>query len=113
MRRVINDLRKSKDYEYVGKPDNVSKVGLCSIERMVCEEQTVEGDRVVTKRVLKEVDPRDNFKDYKVSDFFIENLQASGAIADLKTVQFIDQDVDGILDALDSASQVIENQEVK
>ena len=36
MRRVINDLRKSKDYEYVGKPDNVSKVGLCSIERMAC-----------------------------------------------------------------------------
>ena len=102
MRKRIVDNRKSKDFsvEYVQDP---MPKDLYFLEKVVAEEQSMKDGRVVKTKVLKEVDPYVNFKDYKVSDFFIENLQATGAISSLKQVQFTDNDIDPVLDILDKA----------
>lgn len=101
MRKVFRDKRKIQDFSVEYVPDPMPKSLVCG-ERVVAEEQVVKDNRVVKMRVLKDIDPRDNFKDYKVSDFYIENLQATGAINNLKQVQFTDNDIDPVLDVLDS-----------
>lgn len=47
-------------------------------------EEVVENDRIVKKSVRKTVDPADNFKGVKVSDFYMENVIAAGALDSLK-----------------------------
>lgn len=72
----------------------------------VTETVVVDG-RVCNVTKQKTVDPREFVNKFKVSDFTIENLQASGAIASLKEVQldgYTIDTVDGVsarLDALD------------
>lgn len=50
-------------------------------------EEVVENDRIVKKSVRKSVDPRDNFKGIKVSDFYMENVIAAGALGNLRNGQ--------------------------
>ena len=53
-------------------------------------EEVVENDRIVKKSVRKTVDPVDNFKGVKVSDFYLENVIAAGALDSLKFGQLSD-----------------------
>ena len=48
--------------------------------------KVIKDGRVVTEVEKVVCDPRDNFEGYKVSDFSIEMLQATGAIVNLKPV---------------------------
>lgn len=104
MRKKYVSKKKSQDVEIQYHRDPSPKT-LLTKERVVFDEQFLDGDRVQTRRVIKEVDPRDNFKDYRVSDFYIENMEAVGALANAKVVQYGDIDVDSVsavLDALDA-----------
>lgn len=47
-------------------------------------EEVVENNRFVKKSLRKTVDPRDNFKGVKVSDFYLQNVIAVGALDSLK-----------------------------
>ena len=49
------------------------------------EEKFVGPDgRILTRNVEKTIDPAENMKKFKVSDFSIENLTAAGAVNNLK-----------------------------
>lgn len=61
-------------------------------------EEVVENDRIVKKSVRKTVDPADNFKGVKVSDFYMEIVIAAGALDSLKFGQLSN----GRLDAADN-----------
>lgn len=67
-------------------------------ESMRSSEQVLENNRLVRKSVVKEMDFKANFKDYQVSDFYLENLMAVGAEATLKSVQLSE----GALDMADN-----------
>lgn len=98
MRKLAKNLKKSNvEIQYV---DDARTKTMATRERIVTEEQTVENNRIIKKKIIKEIDPRDNFKDYKVSDFFIENLEAVGALNNLKQTQFLDGNIDDVLDKL-------------
>ena len=73
-----------------------------TMDTFVSKRQVTKGSRVVDEYYAEERDSRDNFKNYKVSDFCIENLQATGAIEDLRTVQYYDGDIDGVLGQFDA-----------
>jgi hypothetical protein len=47
-------------------------------------EDAVENNRIVKKSKRMTVDPRDNFKGVRVSDFFLQNVIAVGALDNLK-----------------------------
>lgn len=50
-----------------------------------CTNNVMRNGRIVSERSIKVVNPEDNVRGFKVTDFCIENLQASGAIANLKS----------------------------
>lgn len=80
------------------------KACLCrATQRQVVDEVVEKNGRMIRQSVIKEVDPRVNFEGYKVSDFTIENLQASGAIANLKVVTTAGSPMSSV----DSASEVL------
>ena len=71
------------------------------------QEQEVQNGRVVKVLKSKLVDPKAKFEKFKVSDFCIENLQASGAIANLKNCT-----LEGSIDAsISNAANVLESLE--
>lgn len=70
------------------------------------------GDRIVKKATVDTVDARDNFKNFKVSDFYMENLEAIGAVP-TKTVQYYDGDIDKVLNAVDDLNASAESLENK
>lgn len=78
-------------------------------------ENTLVNDRVVPVSKVKKINPIEVMNKFKVSDFSIENLQASGAIANLKEVQLNGYTMDSIdstvskLDALDKNINISEN----
>ena len=73
----------------------------------VIEEEVIDG-RVMKVMKNKKVNPNDNVKNFKVSDFCLENLQASGAIANLKNVK-LDGSVIGSIDSAVAGLQSLEN----
>lgn len=73
-------------------------------------ETAVVNDRVCNLTKIKVVDPREFMNQYKVTDFTIENLNASGAIANLKEVQLDGYSVnyiDGVTAKLDELDKNI------
>lgn len=52
--------------------------------RMVQMKEVLEDGRYVTKAVVTEVAPQDNFKDYRMVDFAMDHLKAIGAEKTLK-----------------------------
>lgn len=63
-------------------------------------EQVSEGDRIFTRSVIKEVDPKERFKGFKVSDFTLENLASVGAVDSLQPISIVGSDglkVDSVL----------------
>lgn len=63
--------------------------------------EVVENGRVVKKSVRKTVDPVDNFKGVKVSDFYLENVIAAGAVDSLRFGQ-LDNGRLGCADGIDA-----------
>ena len=96
-----------KNLKVKGHIDNMCECKTClstdnlikEVEVMV-EEQEVQNDRVIRVLKKKKLDPRDNFAGYKVSDFYLENLQACGAIANLKNCMLDDSSMDCIDSAI-------------
>lgn len=50
---------------------------------IISQEPSIVNDRVVSKPLIVNVDSRDTFKDVKVSDYYLENLIATGAVSQL------------------------------
>lgn len=76
-------------------------------------ETAVVNDRVCNLSKTKSVDPREFMNQYKVTDFTIENLQASGAISNLKEVQLDGYSVnyiDGVTSKLDALDKNISDE---
>lgn len=76
-------------------------------------ETAVVNDRVCNLSKTKVLDPREFMNQYKVTDFTIENLQASGAIANLKEVQLDGYSVnyiDGVTAKLDELDKNISSE---
>lgn len=69
---------------------------LCKCSSRYVEEQVLDNGRILYKTVTKEYDPREVINKYKVSDFTIENLQAAGALAQLKTCNMSGNVMDNI-----------------
>lgn len=109
---------KKKDFKCVSHIERMADDSLqvkVPVMENKCDEYYVSEDevdlrtnRIVKTLKLKKVISSENFKNYKVSDFCLENLQASGAIANLKncklegsTIASIDSAVAG-LEALDN-----------
>lgn len=61
-------------------------------------EEFVENGRVLKKSASQTVDPKQNFVGYNVSDFYLENIIAAGALDSLKETKLSD----GILSASDN-----------
>lgn len=82
----------------------VTKSKICvDAEGVYVQEQEVNGNRIVNVMKVKHVDPRENVKGFKVSDFSLDNLTACGAAANLKfctaegsVMQSIDSAVNGL-----------------
>lgn len=71
--------------------------------------KVVKDGRVVSDLERTTVDPRDNFKGYKVSDFSIEMLQATGAIANVKPITLDGgsiSNVDSLVSTLDTLDSI-------
>lgn len=77
------------------------------VKKMV-EEKKVEAGRITKVLKSKLVDPKEKFEKYKVSDFCIENLEASGAIANLKNCMLEGSAVESITKAT-SVLESLEN----
>lgn len=73
------------------------------VSNVIGVEPAIENGRVINKTVIQEVDSRDKFKDIKVSDYFLENLIATGAVSQLNNVNIsgsVLTDIDKIEDHL-------------
>lgn len=100
MYKVISNVERMNN----PKLHKGAKKCLCSItQRQVVDEVVEKNGRMIRQSTIKEVDPRVNFEGYKVSDFTIENLQASGAIANLKVVTT----AGSAMGSVDAASEVL------
>lgn len=79
------------------------------MDKFIDVEQYIENNRVCKRSVVKDVDARDNFKNFRVSDFYIENLKAIGAMPE-NVVQYYDGNVDQVLDYVDRVVDVLEQE---
>lgn len=100
---------KKKTIDLVRVHEDLPVGNISPMDSFVGVEEYVENNRVCKKSIVKDVDARDNFKDYKVSDFFIENLEAAGAMPD-NVVQYYDGNVDQVLDYVDRVVDVMEKE---
>ena len=100
----VSHIERMLDREK-GKQARCHKVPLDTVYK---SKKVVKGDRVVTEVEKVVYDPRENFEGYKVSDFSIEMLQATGAIVNLKPVSLdggsmsMTDSIVATLDSLDS-----------
>ena len=82
-------VRKAEDFLKVFnkvfvEPEVVSTL---NTKYEVCiNEQIVENGRIINKPIIKTIDMAEEMKPYKVSDFYLENLIASGSVDGLKDV---------------------------
>lgn len=102
--KVISHAERmqNRDFEKIEVPSLVVES-----EINVLEDEVIEG-RIVKVMKTKKLDPRDNFRGYKVSDFYLENLQACGAIGNLKPCNLSGSSVD-MIDGAVVAFQELEN----
>lgn len=75
-------------------------VNYSSSWNIVSTEQELINDRVMNKSVVKRYDPAKENAKWRVSDFYLENLQAAGADGILKPRQYSDVTLDSV-DVLD------------
>lgn len=80
--KVISQIERLENQD-LHKKTSKCKFNDC-VESINALEQKIENDRVVSVSVTKTVKAKDKFANYKVSDFTLENLQASGAVKNLK-----------------------------
>ena len=98
---MLNPINKHMDYSPCIEED--SQIG-DSYELLVKDEVLNPMTNTVTSRIVSRTfEPKDNFSKYSVSDFYMENLIAAGAVDNLKSCQYGDGDVDLITDQIDSA----------
>lgn len=100
-----------KELTWLSYKDMPAKPLLCNkCEEVVMEEEYFDKDaaRILRKKKLVTYDPVVELSKYKVSDFLLENLIACGAIANMKTCQFTDNDIDTICANLENASEFID-----
>lgn len=89
-------------------PQKIGKCVVYGVEEVMSSEEEVVHGRIVKTLKKKVVDPKERVAGLKVSDFYMENLQASGAINNMKnctlngsTIASIDSAVAG-LEALEN-----------
>lgn len=82
---------------------------LCAPVEVLRETVEVKSGLPVKSYKMEKTDPRDNFKSWKVSDFYMENLQAIGAVGNLKLTMYGDVDVDAFSSGLDAFTDSLEN----
>lgn len=75
--------------------------------RVAMNETVLENGRYVTKMVIKDVDPRDNFKDFHYEDMQLDHLIAIGA--DLNDCGTVSTGF-GAIDKLSGQLQDVENE---
>lgn len=80
--KVISQIERLENQD-LHKKTSKCKFADC-VENINAIEQKIENDRIVNVSVKKTIKVKDKFADYKVSDFTLENLQASGAVKNLK-----------------------------
>ena len=100
-------VSKKKSADTICKVDPTMHKDLTVMDEFIVQEKEMVNNRVVKKSVRKMVDARDNFKDYRVSDFYMENLEAAGAVP-TKTVQYYDGDIDKVLDYVNELNELNE-----
>lgn len=69
-------------------------------QTMIVKNSSMNRGRVVTDYKYEGQDPRDYFKDYNVSDFFMDNLIAAGAVP-VNACEYYDGNVDEFLSKVD------------
>lgn len=75
----------------------------------LAEEQIVNDGRICTTIKAKKVDPREKMAKWKVTDFCIENLQASGALAGLSHTALngnVIQEADNVTKAINTLENI-------
>lgn len=105
--KVISQIERLEN-QALHKKTSKCKFNDC-VERIITIEPKKENDRIVNVSVTKTVNAKDNFANYKVSDFTLENLQASGAIQNLKMCSLAGSPVK----AIDSTVNVLNSIEDK
>ena len=101
MKRIKGDIDYGVNIWKCGENScNCSLNGV--VEVPTSESETING-KVVNRNSWKEVEPHEMFDVYNVSDFALENLIASGAIANLKNAQYGDVNIDEFSRNLDNA----------
>lgn len=72
----------------------------------VCGEENELSDdgKIVKKAVKKMFDPVKEMNKFKVNDFCMENMIATGAVQNLKPVKLVGADVDDVIDEIEKAS---------
>lgn len=105
-------MKKSFKQErtWLGTNDMPRKPMFNKCEEIISEEQYFDDKtaRILKKKVIKVYDPVEELSKYSVSDFFLENLIACGAIANMKTCQFTDDDVDAICGSIENANDFMD-----
>lgn len=92
--KVISQVERLEN-QALHKKASKCKFNEC-IEKVNTIEQKMENDRIVNVSVTKTINAKDKFAKYKVSDFTLENLQASGAIQNLKMCSLAGSPVNAI-----------------
>ena len=96
IKKTLIDKRKTKDYVIEITEDKPAK-SIVKIDEEFNYEDVIEDNKVVKRMSLKKIDPRENMKQFRVSDFSMENVIAAGAESTMKSCQFTDTDVDRVL----------------
>lgn len=92
--KVISQIERLEN-QALHKKTSKCKFNDC-VEEINTIEPKKENDRVVNIAVTKTVKVQDKFANYKVSDFTLENLQASGAINNLRMCSLAGSPVNAI-----------------
>lgn len=109
---MILDLNAKKSGSEYIKVTDVNVKNMSVYDVIVDQKKEIVNGRIVKTSVKVETDVRDNFKDYKVSDFYMENLEAAGAVP-TKTVQYYDGDIDRVLSQFDGQVEVENNKNIE
>lgn len=98
---MLNPIDRHLNYDSCVEEESL--IG-SSFEVLVKEETLNEKTKTVTNRIVtKHVNPKDNFLKFSVSDFYLENLIAAGAVDNLKSCQYGDMDVDAITNQINES----------
>lgn len=98
MRKIVKS-RSRVEYDLV--PERLGKDVKFTDTELRQVEHVDKSNRLSKVMEMVEFNVYDKFTQYKVSDFYMENLIACGAVDSLKAGQYYDTDIDKVLGQLD------------